>query len=512
MRIRHLHFAFFLALTELVNPCAALAHAQGADPLAIAYTRLYEGQPEEAQERFDHLRRTDDDALGPWFGSLFVMMARMDYDDSLGPIFEQSVDSLIETASRRYGRTTQDSEALFYLAQAYLLRSTYRLNFDKGMWGAARDAAKSKGYAEAYIRRHPEHGDAYLALGLYNYYVDIAPTVVKVVRVLLLLPSGNRAEGVKQLERASTEGHLFAPFAETALADIHGSFEGRPDRALPTLERLVQRFPGNAEMRLELASMYLHPAIEDYTRAEQHYQAVRAAASSDIPRHLSQRHSAILGLASVRRNQWRIDEAISLLDDPIDSRPATPEWVMPNLLLRRANYKMLVNNPSAMDDARRVLADSTFDTWHKAARRQIRAIESHRRSSQAAVYAALLPSNRLVAEERFEEARAAYDAFARQHPDDWQVRYRLAYLDFARERYDAAAAGMQAIVAARSPMPGWLKAAALLNLAWVHDIHGNRAQAVRLYRQILDDYEDESPAGAARLGLIAPFKVPIQGG
>ena len=33
------------------------------------------------------------------------------------------------------------------------------------------------------------------ALGLYNYYVDIAPTFLKVLRVLLFLPAGNRAEG-----------------------------------------------------------------------------------------------------------------------------------------------------------------------------------------------------------------------------------------------------------------------------------------------------------------------------
>jgi hypothetical protein len=92
------------------------------------------------------------------------------------------------------------------------------------------------------------------------------------------------------------------------------------------------------------------PSVEDYVRAEAHYQAVRAAAGEDIPRHVSQRHSAILGLAGVRRNQWRIADAIALLDEPIASRPATPQWVMPSLLLRRANYKMLLNDASAADD------------------------------------------------------------------------------------------------------------------------------------------------------------------
>jgi tetratricopeptide (TPR) repeat protein len=124
------------------------------------------------------------------------------------------------------------------------------------------------------------------------------------------------------------------------------------------------------------------------------------------------------------------------------------------------------------------------------------------------VYVALLDGNRLVAESRFDEARAAYLAVAKAHPDNWQVRYRLAYLEFARGRYDDAAAGLRAIVDTRSRMPRWLKAAALLNLARVEDIAGNRGEAVRLYKRVVDDFEDEPPAGAARLGLIAPYQAP----
>ena len=75
--------------------------------------------------------------------------------------------------------------------------ATFRATSDKSLWGAARDAARSKSYAEEYVKAHPEHGDAYLPLGLYNYYVGIAPTFVKVLRVLLFLPGGNRATGLR---------------------------------------------------------------------------------------------------------------------------------------------------------------------------------------------------------------------------------------------------------------------------------------------------------------------------
>jgi tetratricopeptide (TPR) repeat protein len=134
------------------------------------------------------------------------------------------------------------------------------------------------------------------------------------------------------------------------------------------------------------------------------------------------------------------------------------------------------------------------------------ALEKRARSGEGTIYTALIPGNRLVADDRFDEAKALYDTLAARHPGDWQVRYRLAYLDFAQERYGAAATGMQAIVNSSASMPDWLKAAALLHLAYTHDLAGRRPEALRLYRRVLDRYEDESSAGAARLGVISAYR------
>ena len=62
------------------------------------------------------------------------------------------------------------------------------------IWAASRDAARAKRFGEAYIKRHPEHGDAYLALGSYNYYVAIAPAFVKTHMVTGHLSLARQAE------------------------------------------------------------------------------------------------------------------------------------------------------------------------------------------------------------------------------------------------------------------------------------------------------------------------------
>jgi tetratricopeptide (TPR) repeat protein len=492
-------------LTAIVLLVPAVATAQDT-ALDEGYLRLYGGSPEEATDYFSRLRAAQRDALGPWFGVLFATMLRLEYDETLEPELERSLDAFIEHAAARHRRSASDAEALFYLSQAHLLRGTFRFTSDKGVWGAARDGARAKGLAEEYIKRHPEHGDAYLALGLYNYFVDIAPNFVKVVRVLLFLPSGNRAEGLAQLERAAREGSLFAPFALMALADIYGTLEARPRESIALSRQYLQRFPGHLGVRLSLASVHMHPAIEDYARAEEELTTVLDAAASTRPRHAAERYAALLGLASLRRMQWRIDEAITRLTSAIDGAPAKPRWILPTLLLRRASYRMLINDPSAPADVRRVLANAEFDEWHEAAEQLITAHEQRVRGGWGPVYAALIPGNRLVAEDRFDEARAFYDEIAARHPGDWQVRYRRAYLEFARGRYDAAAADMRAIAGSAANLPDWLKAAALLHLAYTHDLAGRREEAVKLYRRIVDKYEEDGSAGPAQLGIISPYR------
>ena len=57
-----------------------------------------------------------------------------------------------------------------------------------------------------------------------------------------------------------------------------------------------------------------------------------------------------------------------------------------------------------------------------------------------------------------------------------------------------------------SQMPGWLKAGAKLHLARLHDLRGERKQALKLYDDVVDDYEQEPAALAARIGLLTPYK------
>jgi hypothetical protein len=507
MRVSVLSVVF---VASLLTPAVA-ATAQPGDPIAAGYQRLYAGDPDEAFRHFESLRARDPKQLPAWFGTLLSGFVRLQADDSIEPAFERSLDEFLSAADARYQRSRADAEALFYLAHASMLRAAYRFSEDKGTWGAARDAARAKNYAEQYVRQHPEHGDAYLPLGIYNYFVGIAPTVAKVLRVLLFLPGGNRTEGLAQLERAGRDGSLFAPLAQGLVGNLYGTFEGRLPDALAISQRLSGQFPGNSMVRIALAQLYAHPAVEAYDRAAAQYRAVIEHARSSSLIHVSERHAATLGLATLLRLQWRLDEAIALLQPSIEHPVAKPAWILPTFLLQRANYRMLLNDRAAIDDVRKVTGNPAMTKWHKEARRDARAVDEWlQRSADAAIYTSLIPGNRLVADERWDEARAFYERARATPGAEWQVRYRLAVLDFDRGAYQSAATALEAIVSSNARMPDWLKAAALLHLAWTRDVDGRRADAVTLYKRIVSDFDDESASGPARLGQLTPYKGRIK--
>jgi len=472
--------------------------ATAQDAVLAGYRKYYAGDRTGARQALEAVLVSNTRNLPARFGLLHILMRRADEERGVEKELEQHLDAFLADAEERHdGSNGQDFEAIFYLANGYMMRAQYRVNHDKGIWGAARDGAKAKRLIDTYIRRYPEHGDAYFTLGLYNYYVDIAPSFVRVLRLFLFLPGGNRVEGLKQIERAYSQGSLFAFPAGLILMEIYSTYEHRAADAVRVGERLFQEYPANPDVGMQLAEMYASPAIEDYGRAAAQYEGVLKRESARPSSQGPAKHSARLGLASMQQQQWRLQDAIAGLGEGIAEDPAEPVWVMPNLLLRRGNYRALMADPAAAEDARRVKSNARWKDFHKAADNQLAWLEKRRQSGEEAVYVALVPGNRLVAEKQWDQAASAYEKVRQQHPNDLQVRYRLAHLRFMRGD-PAGAAGEFAVLSETKSAPAWMRAASLLYLARAHDIAGRHAQAIRIYERILDDDERESAAFSGR--------------
>ena len=120
-----------------------------------------------------------------------------DLDDE----FTTAVDRAIGDTEDWAARAPEDAEAWFYLGAAYAARVQWRVLREEKL-AAARDGKRIKDALERALALEPDLDDAYFGIGMYRYYADVAPAAARFLRFLLLLPGGDRKDGLAQMLRA----------------------------------------------------------------------------------------------------------------------------------------------------------------------------------------------------------------------------------------------------------------------------------------------------------------------
>ena len=138
----------------------------------------------------------------------------------------------------------QRAEAWFYLGAAYGARVSFRVQRGERL-AAARDGKRIKESLERALSLDPQMDDARFGMGLYKYYADIAPAAAKMLRFLLLLPGGDRVEGLKDMEAVHERGMLLRGEADYQLHWIYLWYENQPKRASGFCGACATRYPGN---------------------------------------------------------------------------------------------------------------------------------------------------------------------------------------------------------------------------------------------------------------------------
>ena len=162
------------------------------------------------------------------------------YDDE----FSAAVERAIRSAEAWTVRDPDSAEAWFYLGGAYAARVQWRVLRNEKL-AAARDGKRIKEVLERALALDPGLDDAYFGIGMYRYYADVAPTAAKVLRFLLLLPGGDRKEGLAQMLRARTQGRLLQGEADYQLHILYLWYEKQTAQALSLLRGLQKEYPAN---------------------------------------------------------------------------------------------------------------------------------------------------------------------------------------------------------------------------------------------------------------------------
>ncbi len=155
----------------------------------------------------------------------------------------------------------------FYLGTAYGNIARYHAmngDFIKAFYYAK----KSKSLHEKIIEKHPDNFDAYLTVGVYNYYAAAMPRWIDAVAGLFGL-GGNRALGIQQLESAYEKGDLARIEAKFFLANVYYE-EGDYERSVQFYRELASVFDTNPFLHNQLGLLYF--SMEKFDQAESSFR------------------------------------------------------------------------------------------------------------------------------------------------------------------------------------------------------------------------------------------------
>lgn len=147
--------------------------------------------------------------------------------------------------------TAKSPQIYFTLGTAYgIVGRWYALQ--KRWWKAYVYGSKAKKYLDKAVDMNPEAYDAYLGMGIYNYYGDTIPGVMKLPALLLI--HGDKKKGLQQIRLTVEKGRFFRNEAKIFLIAILVQFEKKYPEALQIAQSMIAEQPENVFFRFVEAS------------------------------------------------------------------------------------------------------------------------------------------------------------------------------------------------------------------------------------------------------------------
>jgi tetratricopeptide (TPR) repeat protein len=235
-------FTLFLVAAPATLHAAALTDGPR---LAAIYDAILDARFVDAEARLDPCAPAPESAclalkaVSLWWQILLNPESRL-----LDARFEAAATAAIRSADAWTRRESGRAEAWFYYAGARAPLVQWRVLRGERL-AAAREGARIKEALERALALDPSLMDAYFGIGLYHYYADVAPAAARMLRWLLLLPGGDREQGLEEMLKARGGGELLQGEADYQLHFIYLWYENDPHRALELITGLDARYPGN---------------------------------------------------------------------------------------------------------------------------------------------------------------------------------------------------------------------------------------------------------------------------
>lgn len=473
-----------LTATGAAAPRGQQPSLRGVDALTRVYDLILDARFEQAEAELGRAcgpappEACDVLAATAWWWRIQLDPANRAHDQA----FNTAVERAIRSSDAWTVRAPRDPQAWFYLGAAYAARVQWRVLRDEKL-AAARDGKRIRDALETAIELDPSFDDAYFGLGLYKYYADVAPTAAKILRFLLLLPGGDKEDGLREMLRARDKGRLLKGEADYQLHVIYLWYEQQTDRALRLLRSLQERYPRNPLFPMQIADIqdaYQH----DVTASLDTWRALLTAARDDRTEASGIAEvQARLGIAKHLDALHQTDQAIDHLSAIVALRGASPFSSLALAYLRLGEaYDRLGNRQQALESYRAAIAAlparDPFNVRRQADEKSRRAPDAQR----AEAYRLSIDGWRRFERNEHAAAIASLERSLALNPADAVARYRYGRALIAAKHETAALAQLELTIRGARSAPAPIVGEAYMEAARLHERAGRRDRAIAYYR------------------------------
>jgi hypothetical protein len=184
----------------------------------------------------------------------------LDFIDYSQDVTKLHVAKRVEEASnailQKY-ESSPDSKTLkvrYYLALTMGIKGLYHVVRDEFL-SAYWYGSDGLSILEDIVEEHPDFKDAYLGLGLFHYYLDLLPGILKFFTYIFGFEA-DRALGLKEIEAVANNGTYFKVEARFALGLLFYFVEGDREKAIFWYYTLTRKYAANPLLNLMLGVYY----------------------------------------------------------------------------------------------------------------------------------------------------------------------------------------------------------------------------------------------------------------
>src|SRR5215471_21635054 len=154
----------------------------------------------------------------------------------------------------RLKQNPNDTAAMYAQGIAYGLRSNYFWVVKKAWRDSLRDATAARKLHNRITELDSTNVDARLVQGLHDYVVGSLPWGWRMFGFLVGI-KGDKAKGIRTVQDVAANGRTNRMDARILLCALYRR-ESQAKEAVPIVQDLIERYPRNFLLRLELAQMY----------------------------------------------------------------------------------------------------------------------------------------------------------------------------------------------------------------------------------------------------------------